>query len=719
MPYMDRNARMLADIQNNMRLASAVRPPLDPPPRPGADVPQAGTVRLGEGGAHGYVGSGSLAGVRTAPWLIDTVRQASRALPQGYTAQIISTVDARDKTPYHPNGRAIDIQIYDPQGNKVPNTGRPETPGWSVYENMAAAAKAYQEEKYPNEVFRWGGHIDKGYPPYDRMHFQSGGDTARHFTPQQVATAKDVMKAISTDPDQQQTASYAATATQPPAQQAITAALTGNPSTNYPPAQNPGYRTPVTQPVEGGGTVPLPWRRPAAAGPDQTGTVPPQGPTEAQLAGRPGAPPAPAAAPAAPGAPAARPATAGTAAPGALGTGGGLGAMLGKLFGGGATGAAPPGASTYLDPATNHIIVNPSGSGETAMGLTRDLGAAPSGAPTATARPAPASRPPTSAATTAVVPPPAAGPVYRRSTVPDILAPPPQTTSPNDVVSSLFNADPMARQQHPLSGGSIIAPEEAGLLAAPSASAQPLQPPAAVASSRPPFVQPPNASTTLSDNDEMRFQSWLRSNKVNFDPRSAPGQPTDYDMRGFWQRQQQGDPLAQNRVDPNDNRMHYPDVWKTPSHETFGAESMYSTSPNAPQWVNDRQMATPDARLTFGQRSPMDAMLTPPPVFPGSAAVAPPLAPPGGGPNVPPIPVTQPTTVSQQLGGLSPFAQMPQPMAIPPTQADQDQWLSRFAVDPRQSAFASTTLLPFDYPTGGYDTAGWSSPANYNYGDFG
>ena len=83
--------------------------------------------------------------------------------------------------------------------------------------------------------------------------------------------------------------------------------------------------------------------------------------------------------------------------------------------------------------------------------------------------------------------------------------------------------------------------------------------------------------------------------------------------------------------------------------------------------------------------------------------------------------MTQPVTVSQQLGGLSPFQQrQPQPMEMPPNQQQQDELLSRFAVSPQQSGFASTTLLPFQqWPPVGFDTAGWGSPAMFNFGDFG
>jgi Transglycosylase SLT domain len=161
------------------------------PARTLAGYQQQASIPLDEAGAHGY----ERGGVKTAPWLVDTVRNASKVLPEGYTAKIISTVDPRSTgTPWHPSGRAIDIQIYDDKGNKVPNVGPPSVPGWDVYEKMGAAARAYQQEKYPDQHLTWGGHFNTG-TPYDRMHFQVGGDHARDFTPQQVTQAGEALKA--------------------------------------------------------------------------------------------------------------------------------------------------------------------------------------------------------------------------------------------------------------------------------------------------------------------------------------------------------------------------------------------------------------------------------------------------------------------------------------------------------------------------------------------
>jgi hypothetical protein len=154
--------------------------------RPGMTT-SGGDVRLGERGAHDY----TRGGVKTQAWLIDTVQQATRALPPGYVAEVISTVDQRARTPWHPSGRAIDIQIYriDENGKRIaiPNTGNRNVPGYEIYERVALAAKQYAARVYPNQTFIWGGHFNSGVP-YDRMHFQSGGVSARGFTREQLDT---------------------------------------------------------------------------------------------------------------------------------------------------------------------------------------------------------------------------------------------------------------------------------------------------------------------------------------------------------------------------------------------------------------------------------------------------------------------------------------------------------------------------------------------------
>lgn len=117
---------------------------------------------------------------------------------------------------------------------------------------------------------------------------------------------------------------------------------------------------------------------------------------------------------------------------------------------------------------------------------------------------------------------------------------------------------------------------------------------------RPPFAVPSGYNTQLNPMHEMMFRGWADKNKVPFDA-NAQG-PTDYDMRGYWQGMQQGNPKAlPSSVNANDGRPHYPDFYKTPLHQTFSAESQWAP-PGSPQWVNDSQLANPSGRIVHDER---------------------------------------------------------------------------------------------------------------------
>lgn len=98
---------------------------------------------------------------------------------------------------------------------------------------------------------------------------------------------------------------------------------------------------------------------------------------------------------------------------------------------------------------------------------------------------------------------------------------------------------------------------------------------------------------------EAAFQQWVQQNKVPFDVHSGI---TDYDMRGFWAALQVGDPKALTAVDPNDKRLHYPDYWKTPYHESFSAESQWADPDKAPKWNEKDQLVAPDGTVIYDDR---------------------------------------------------------------------------------------------------------------------
>lgn len=105
---------------------------------------------------------------------------------------------------------------------------------------------------------------------------------------------------------------------------------------------------------------------------------------------------------------------------------------------------------------------------------------------------------------------------------------------------------------------------------------------------------PANYNTQLSPLEEMEFRQWAKQNNVPFNV-NAP--TSDYDMRGFYRGLQQGDPRARTGVDPYDQRMHFSDVYKAPTHERFSGESYYA-APVAPRWSDDgSQLVSPGGRI--------------------------------------------------------------------------------------------------------------------------
>lgn len=105
-----------------------------------------------------------------------------------------------------------------------------------------------------------------------------------------------------------------------------------------------------------------------------------------------------------------------------------------------------------------------------------------------------------------------------------------------------------------------------------------------------------NYFTALSPEDEMQFRQWITANDVPFNPADAI---SDYDMRGFWKALQMQDPRAMSSINPNDHRIHYPDIWKTPYHDTFSADSQWAM-PGAPKWKGS-QLVLPNGEVVFDE----------------------------------------------------------------------------------------------------------------------
>ena len=107
-------------------------------------------------------------------------------------------------------------------------------------------------------------------------------------------------------------------------------------------------------------------------------------------------------------------------------------------------------------------------------------------------------------------------------------------------------------------------------------------------------------NTPLDQLHEMAFRQWLQENNVPFNPDATT--PQDYDMRGFYRALREQQPIARSAIDPNDNRMHYPDYFKTPLHETFSNESQFAPE-DAPHWNDKDQLVTVGGRILFDDRA--------------------------------------------------------------------------------------------------------------------
>ena len=102
------------------------------------------------------------------------------------------------------------------------------------------------------------------------------------------------------------------------------------------------------------------------------------------------------------------------------------------------------------------------------------------------------------------------------------------------------------------------------------------------------YATPGPWTTKLKPKEEAQFQQWAQANKGTLSMEDMAENP-GYDMRGFWKAKMAGDPRAQNEVNAIDHLKHYPDVWKTPYHDSFNKQSMYSTPDNPNHWVGDSQ----------------------------------------------------------------------------------------------------------------------------------
>jgi len=103
--------------------------------------------------------------------------------------------------------------------------------------------------------------------------------------------------------------------------------------------------------------------------------------------------------------------------------------------------------------------------------------------------------------------------------------------------------------------------------------------------------------TQLPPDQEQAFSAWLNANKVPFNPSDKY---PDYDMRGYYQSLMQGK-AGNASVNAVDNKLHYPDTFKTPYHQSFSRESKWATE-NAPIWSGNK-LVSPKGEIVFDEES--------------------------------------------------------------------------------------------------------------------
>lgn len=110
------------------------------------------------------------------PALVDSITKAAEDFP--YQVKIVSGYREGDPR-FHGQGKAIDVQLIDPETNKaIPNYQSPEN--FRTYEQFAQKVREVQQQDHPelSDKLRWGGYFPgkTNYGAVDLMHFDTGGD---------------------------------------------------------------------------------------------------------------------------------------------------------------------------------------------------------------------------------------------------------------------------------------------------------------------------------------------------------------------------------------------------------------------------------------------------------------------------------------------------------------------------------------------------------------
>ena len=120
---------------------------------------------------------------------------------------------------------------------------------------------------------------------------------------------------------------------------------------------------------------------------------------------------------------------------------------------------------------------------------------------------------------------------------------------------------------------------------------------------------PKDWTTKLDPKAEAGYQKWAQS--VGQDPNGK-----DYDLRGYY-KDIASKGQNQQALNPSDNKMHFPDTYKTPLHESFSGESRYADpKKNPPAWAgNDKEgwkLTGKDGKIYKDESVKQPESMTPP-----------------------------------------------------------------------------------------------------------
>jgi len=184
--YFTEHPRTFAHLRQSVKAGADVLrlsdPVVDEPTPPSSPPAPAGAGPERLSAAPGI----SLNATQAIQQLVAIVGEATRSLPADYSLVVTSTLRPNSRVAgtggisRHATGEAIDVQIFDAQGQGIDNKGSDTT---GLYTRLAIDAYHANDRLFPQRhgQLAWGGNFTTGPVdgPRDLMHFDYGGDRGR------------------------------------------------------------------------------------------------------------------------------------------------------------------------------------------------------------------------------------------------------------------------------------------------------------------------------------------------------------------------------------------------------------------------------------------------------------------------------------------------------------------------------------------------------------